>query len=884
MKSKLEILENIILDSLSEHVIFHNPELAIQWANQAAADSLGLKKEDLLGKHCYELWHQRKKPCDICPVTRALETGMVQQDEITTPDSRIWFIKASPVTDKRGKIIGAVELTLDITQRKQTELALIKSEKHYRGFYENSLIGYWKTRIEDGTFIEANDAAVRYFGYEDKDEFVGKHSEFEYYSSDQRERLEKLLISGGEFSGQEVTLTFPDGSTKHILLSARLFPEDGYIQCTFIDITQRKVAEEALKSSEEHYRNLYDTSLVGHWRSRISDGKILSANASAAKIIGYNNPDELIGKCAVGTMYPNNRRQELLNALNKNGEIGGFELKLTGRDNVEKDVMISAKMFPEKGYIEGVVIDVSPLKKAENLLRKSEKQYRNVVENISDGLAIADFKEIFKFVNNSACRILGYTRDELIGMDLKKLTVPGDIEKILNGTKRRLEGKSDKYEISIIRKDGQTRNIQVSASPYYNEKDEIVGTVGIFNDITEIKKIEEERKKLESQLERARRMESIGILAGGVAHDLNNILGPLVAYPEMILAKIGEESTVRKQLEVMGICARDASEIIQDLLTLARRGRYEMIPTNLNEVIQSYLSSASFEELKSRSHGIIFETKLEKSIPLISGSTSHLLKIIMNLVVNAVDAMPNGGILTIETTKTYLDELPSNKTKVKAGNYVTLIVHDTGIGIDEKHLKHIFEPYFSKKEMGLSGSGLGLSVVYGILKDHKGFYEIKSKVQEGSEFILYFPMTEDKILESNNNKQNCRGNEKILVVDDSQVQRTIATDILSDLGYYVETAANGKEAVKMAKKNPYDLIILDMIMEKDFDGLDTYMEIIKDCPDQKAIVVSGFSATDRVNRLMDLGAGQYIKKPYTVKQIARAVREELDKSPITTNG
>lgn len=390
---------------------------------------------------------------------------------------------------------------------------------------------------------------------------------------------------------------------------------------------------------------------------------------------------------------------------------------------------------------------------------------------------------------------------------------------------------------------------------------------------------DEQRKDLQIKLERAERMESLGILAGGVAHDLNNMLGPMVGYPELILMKLPPDSPVRKQVERMGNAARDAAEVIQDLLTLARRGRYDMDSISLNDVVRGYLDSPGFARLCERHPAAAIETDLSPSLPAISGSPAHLSKVIMNLVTNAFEAMPRGGTLTIQTVTETLNRLYSGYTRITPGDYVVLKVRDTGVGIAPADLARIFEPYYSKKRMGISGSGLGLSVVYGVVKDHHGYYDILSEIGRGTEFILYFPVAEAPSTVVRTETGIAGGTERILVIDDSPEQRELAADILAPLGYSVATAADGAAGVRFLRENRVDLVLLDMIMEPGFDGLDTYREIIKIHPGQKAIIVSGFAATDRVEQARLLGAGNYVRKPYTREIIAAAVRRELDKAP-----
>ncbi|MBN2227673.1 MAG: response regulator [candidate division Zixibacteria bacterium] len=394
---------------------------------------------------------------------------------------------------------------------------------------------------------------------------------------------------------------------------------------------------------------------------------------------------------------------------------------------------------------------------------------------------------------------------------------------------------------------------------------------------------EKQRRDLQERLERAERMEALGILAGGVAHDLNNTLGPIVGYTELLLRQLDKDDKVAKRIEKIGKSAQDAADVIQDLLTLARRGRYEMVPTDLNRVVGDYLESPAFLALSESRPDIKVDVDLDESISLLMGSSAHLLKVVMNLVVNAYDAMNDGGALTITTSMRYLEQLSNGYTPENApGEFLMLSVIDTGKGIAAEDLAKIFEPYYSKKKMGgSSGSGLGLSVVYGIVKDHKGFYDIVSNPGTGTEFQLYFPITTVGIHATDPGKIILEGKESILVVDDSEGQRDVAMEILESLGYNVKTVASGEAAVECLKNNTVDLVLLDMIMDPGIDGLDTYREIIRLHPGQKAVIASGYSATDRVEEMQRLGAGQYIKKPYTMQVLGKAIREELSR-PISS--
>jgi CheY-like chemotaxis protein len=300
-----------------------------------------------------------------------------------------------------------------------------------------------------------------------------------------------------------------------------------------------------------------------------------------------------------------------------------------------------------------------------------------------------------------------------------------------------------------------------------------------------------------------------------------------------------------------------------------------MVPTDLNAVVDSYLDSPGFTKLAETRSNVAVTTSIDRSIGRILGSSPHLSKVIMNLVVNAFDAMPDGGRLTISTSQQHLDRLPSGFDKIVAGPYVIVSVADSGTGIDPADIEKIFEPYFSKKTMGTSGSGLGLSVVYGVVKDHKGYYDIISELGRGTTFVFYFPVSAVTADTRPQNVVELKGTEAVLVVDDDTGQREMTSELLSSLGYRVSTVCNGHEALQFLAEHSVDIVLLDMIMEPGFDGLDTYREIHQMRPLQKVVIISGFSPTERVQEMQNLGAGQYVRKPFTRQALAAAIRAEL---------
>jgi len=397
-------------------------------------------------------------------------------------------------------------------------------------------------------------------------------------------------------------------------------------------------------------------------------------------------------------------------------------------------------------------------------------------------------------------------------------------------------------------------------------------------EIEERKKTENERKQLEVKLIQAQKMEAIGTLVGGVAHDLNNILSALVNYPELLLLKIPEDSPIRKTILTIKRSGEKAAAIVQDLLTLARRSVPIIEIVNINDIIVEYLNSPEYKKLKSYCPELIVETEMQKDLLNIKGSPVHLSKIIMNLVSNGVESMPDGGKLIISTDNKYIDIPINGYDEILEGDFVCIKITDTGIGMSSDELNRIFEPFYTRKTMGRSGTGLGMSVVWGTIKDHKGYINVKSEKEKGTTFTIYLPATREQ---NDNHKPETKiedyygRNEIVLVVDDIKDQREIAKDMLTILNYSVVLASSGGEAIEYLKTNTVDILLLDMIMDDGMDGYETYKRILEIHPGQKAIIASGFSETDRVKQALKLGAGAYIKKPYLLKILGKAIRSEL---------
>ena len=414
----------------------------------------------------------------------------------------------------------------------------------------------------------------------------------------------------------------------------------------------------------------------------------------------------------------------------------------------------------------------------------------------------------------------------------------------------------------------------------------LVGKIIVLNQTLERNNLElEERVKertaklhaSEQQLYRAQKMEAIGLMAGGVAHDLNNILAGIIGYPELILGSIEKDSELRKPIEAIQESGERAATVVADLLTVARGVASTREVCNLNEVVQQYLQSPECEKQRKLYPYIIYQEQLLAENPLASCSSVHVKKCIMNLAINAAEAMAESGTITVATFNQSVDDVLAGERKMQAGEYLVISVLDTGSGIAKSDLEHIFEPFYTRKKMGRSGTGLGLAIVWSTMEDHQGKVFVESSA-EGTCFQLYFPASKEENVLSDmvgEEEQYLGNNEHILVVDDELQVLDIAAQMLQSLGYRVSSVSSGEAALQFVAEEPVDLMVLDMQMDPGMNGHRTYAEISKRYPGQKAIVASGFSDSDDVRAAFKLGVGGFIKKPFTMEQLGRAVKEAL---------
>jgi PAS domain S-box-containing protein len=758
------------------------------------------------------------------------------------------------------------------------------SDEMFRHFVENANdIVYSLT--PDGTFTYVSPNWTEILGH-DINKVVGQPIEVFVHPEDIslcRVFLERVIATGKKQAGVEYRVKNEIGTWRWHTTNASPVRDAAGNIVTYMgiarDITERKWVDQTLRESEEKYRQLFELGSDAIFLIDNETGNIMDVNETASQLYGFARNQLMMMNHKDLSAEPEETRRVTLEG--KSFVPVRWHRK---SDGTVFPVEISARHFIWRGRPAHIaaIRDITARLQAEQLLQQSEKRFRDLAELLPQAVFEFDLQGCFTYANRAAMKIFGYSQADLEkGVNAIDVIAPVDRERAaVNITRISNKDMEIGTEYTALRKNGEEFPVIIYSTPIHADE-KVIGLRGIVIDFTERKRAEDEKRRLEERLQRAEKMESLGTMAGGVAHDLNNVLGVVLGYTEMLLLDVTESRSIRPRLMKIMKGGEKAAAIVQDMLTLARRGVPGRQVLNLNRVIAECEQSPEFEKLSTYHPFVKIKTDLEPDLLNISGSPVHLCKSLFNLVSNASEAMKKGGVVTIRTANQYMDKPVYGYDEIMEGDYVVLTVSDTGEGIPKADLKRIFEPFYTKKVMGRSGTGLGLAVVWGTVKDHHGYINVESEEGKGSSFTLYFPVTREDIsaeaVALSLSAYIGKG-ESILVVDDVKEQCDLAAEMLRKLNYNVTTVSSGEEAVAYLQDHTVDLMVLDMIMEPGMDGLDTYRNVRAIHPEQKAIIVSGFSETERVSEAQALGVGAYVRKPYVIETLGLAVRQELGRS------
>jgi len=864
-------------NALTDYVCIMDRSGTILRANKSMRDRFEPIRGNLVGLGCGLVYCGTATPDLQPPFASVLENGIPMVCEGTLPTLEGWhLISCYPLFDREGNLWGAVSVVRDISQRKRDEETIRETQARFAGILdiaEDAIVSVG----DDQRIIVFNQGAEKTFGYSAEDA-IGKPLELLLPPDGIKDHSQHLddFANAAEYARRmghrrQVLGRRKDGS---------LFPAEASIsklllggKTTFTailrDVTERQQAEDKLRASEARFRLLVEQATDGIFLHGL-DGVILDVNRQACESLGYTR-DELIG-LHVARIDPTvgpERMRPIIEQLEA-GQPVAFDTYHRRKDGSTFPVEVRLNPFHNNGQrvALGVVRDITERRRAEETLRKSELQFRQVWDKSVDGMRLTDPQGIIRMVNDAFCRMVDRPRDALEGKPYTTIYA-GPQEEVLADHQERFASRSIEpyFTKEIVLWNGKKTHFELSNS-FLELPGQVPQLLSIVRDVTD-------HKHLEERFRQAQKMEAFGQLAGGVSHDFNNLLTVITGYSEMLLSSMIAADRQRDFIREIRKAGERAASLTRQLLAFSRKQLLKPVELDLNGLI------SETEKMLRRLIGedIDLATTLDPTLGRVKADPGQLEQVVMNLVVNARDAMPAGGLLTIETQNVELDQVYTQKhTEIQPGRYVMLAVTDSGCGMDDATRRKIFEPFFTTKEVG-KGTGLGLATVHGIVKQSGGSIEVYSEVGRGTTFKIYLPLVNDAIpsRESHTSLSPMpRGAETVLLAEDEEAVRTAIVITLESSGYTVLIASNGEEALQICQQHhgPIHLLVTDVVMPK-MSGRQLAESAVGVRPTIKVLFLSGYT-DDAIVRHGVLEAGMaFLQKPFTPMVLARKVREVL---------
>ncbi len=743
---------------------------------------------------------------------------------------------------------------------------LRESEARFRALSNASFEAIFLS--EKGICIDQNRTAEKIFGYTRADA-VGRPGT-DWIVPEDREQVRTNMLSGYK-KPYKVNALRKNGTTVPVEIQGRMFNyQNRLIRVTALrDISELKKAENTLRMSEERFRELSEM-LPGAVFEMDFNGTILFANRHALEYFGYTQADFEQGLNSFDMIIPADRDralEEVGKALN--GEkIGPTEYIGLKKDGSTFPVLIYLTRSFDKDNpvsLRGFVIDITKRKQAEEELWRSRERFKAILEANPDPVVVYNKLGYPLYLNPAFTQVFGWALSELKGKHIP--FIPDDQKEITAEKIRQLmeSGETVRFESRRLVKGAQSLDVLISAAGIKDANQEIKEVVVNLRDISD-------RKELEAQVQAAHRFEALGTLAGGIAHDFNNLLMGIQGNTSLVLYNTDPANPDYDQLKQIEEHVQSGAKLTRQLLGFARGGKYEVKTTDLNQIIAKTARMFSSAKKEIRVH-----ITRQKHIWLVEVDRGQIEQVLLNLYVNASQAMPGGGELYLKTENFVIDEKYSKPFTVVTGKYVRMSVTDTGVGMDESTRKRIFDPFFTTKKMG-RGTGLGLATAYGIIKNHGGIINVYSEVRHGTTFNIYLPVSKKKLpSEKTIRERLLKGNETILLVDDEEAVINVASRMLTKLGYNIRVSKSGKEALDIygQEADKIDAVVLDLIMP-DMGGKETFYALKSINPGVKILLSSGYSANGQASEILSHGCNGFIQKPFNLSALSLKLREILD--------
>ncbi len=838
--------------------------------NEALRKMHALSKEEMLGmsnrqymdeatsKKVYEIFNQ---------VYKTGQPGKVFEWEITRSDCKKAVVESSVylIRNAKGVPVGFRGITRDITERKRMEDALRESENKFRSLVENSIVGVYL--IQDGVFKYVNSRVGDIHGYK-IEEMVEKMGPKQTTLPEDLSIVEGNI--GKRIKGEEESIHYEfrivtknqEIRNVEVFGSRIMYQGRPAVIGTMLDITDRKKAEEALRQSEEKYRTILENVQEAYFEDDLS-GNLTFFNDVLCRHLGYTR-EELIGmnyRRYTEEEEDARKLHELYNGVYRTGKpVTALGMEATRKDgtklNYETSVSLIRNSEGKPIGFRGISRDITERKRAEEALRQSEEKYRTIIESIEDGYYEVDLAGNLTFFNDSLCRIYGYPKQELMGMNDRQLTDQESATRLFQTFNRvyRTGEPGKVFDWEITRKDGTKRHVEASVSLQKDASGKAIGFRGILRDITE-------KKKMEEQLFQAEKLRAVGEMASGVAHDFNNALAAILGNTQLLLYTTHDEE-LKGTLEIIEKVAKDSGQTVRRLQDFTRkRVGQELFKVDVNSIIKDSMEMTKpkwKDEPQSRGIRIEMVSNLEE-IPPASGNASELREVITNMIFNAIEAMPEGGKIEIRSFKK------------RRGVFIQ--ISDTGIGIGEEEKRKIFEPFFTTKPF--TNTGLGLSMSYGIIKRFGGEIEIESRLGQGTTFTIILPIgREEKAGVVSPQPIKKAKQAVILVIDDDEFVRSVLSRTLAQANHQVTVAENGEKGVQIFKEGKFDIVLTDLGLPG-MSGWEVCRMIKETSPHTPVGMITGWRVEKNQDEVEEYGIDFFISKPFDFNQILNVVAETM---------